>query len=231
MIKLKLNMRCLLGLLGILWGSETMALPPGFVYLKDIDPTIIQDMKYPTKDNFLGRPVAGYTKHTCILTKEAAVALAKLQQQLLAQNMSLKVYDGYRPQLAVDDFIAWSKDVNDQKMKLSFYPNINKVDFFKLGYVAEKSSHTRGSTVDLTLVQFHTTSSQPTELAMGTQYDFMDELSHTLNANIQGEELKNRLFLKKIMQEAGFDPYEKEWWHFTLKDEPYPDTYFNFPVD
>lgn len=216
--------------LGLLITTSVNALPSGFVYLKDINPTIIQDMRYPTSNNFIGRPIAGYEKATCILTQQAASALSALQKELLAQHLSLKVYDCYRPQMAVNDFIVWSKVVNDQKMKQSYYPNVNKADFFKLGYVAAKSSHTRGSTADLTIVQLHNGNQPPTELPMGTHFDFMDERSHALSPNIQGEARKYRLFLRNMMVAAGFVPYDDEWWHFTLKNEPYPDTYFNFPV-
>lgn len=207
-----------------------MVLPAGFVYLKDIDPTIIQDVKYFTHDNFIGRPIKGYAAAECILTKEAALALSKLQQTLLPQKLSLKVYDCYRPQTAVDDFIAWSQDASDQKMKQEYYPRVDKADFFKLGYIAAKSSHTRGSTVDLTIVHLSVNNAKPIDMIMGTNFDFMDELSHPLNSDILEEEKHNRMFLRTMMQEAGFEPYDKEWWHFTFKNEPYPDTYFDFPV-
>lgn len=215
-------------LVGVLCGSSCMALPTGFVYLKDIDPTIIQDVKYFTHDNFIGRPINGYAAAECILTQEAALALSKLQKILLSQKLSLKVYDCYRPQTAVNDFIAWSKDTSDQKMKKDYYPRVDKGDFFKLGYIAEKSSHTRGSTVDLTIV--HLSGKKPIDMNMGTHFDFMDELSHPLNPDIHDEGKNNRMFLRRMMQEAGFEPYDKEWWHFTFKNEPYPDTYFDFPV-
>jgi D-alanyl-D-alanine dipeptidase len=210
--------------------GKSMALPTGFVYLKDIDASIIQEMKYLTDDNFLGRPVKGYEAAVCILTLEAAQALKLIQQKLLKHSLSLKVYDCYRPRIAVEDFISWSKDATDQKMKKAHYPNIDKADFFKLGYVAEKSSHTRGSTVDLSIVRTFGVSGKTIDLNMGTGFDFMDELSHPLTPHIQGEAHSNRLFLRKLMQEAGFMPFDKEWWHFTLKNEPFPDTYFNFPV-
>ncbi|MCD6038985.1 MAG: hypothetical protein K0S27_385 [Gammaproteobacteria bacterium] len=215
-----------------LYGSQSMAnLPSGFVYLEDVDPTIIQDMKYHTHDNLIGRPIKGYESAKCILTKEAALALSHLQKTLLPQHLSLKVYDCYRPQIAVDDFIAWSQDVSDQKMKKNYYPRVNKADFFKLGYIAEKSAHTRGSTADLTLVYLQANNKKDAvDMAMATHFDFMDELSHTLNPQVEGKERENRLFLMNKMRAAGFLPYDKEWWHFTLENEPYPNTYFNFPV-
>ncbi len=204
-----------------------MSLPNQFVYLKDIDPSIIQDMKYFTHDNFIGRPIAGYEAAQCILTKSAALALAQVQQKLKQQSLSLKVFDCYRPQIAVNDFIQWSQDPTDQKMKEQYYPRVNKADLFTLGYIAAKSGHTRGSTVDLTIVHIKHPSQQ---LDMGTHFDFMDEFSHTFSEHIQGEKRENRLLLRNLMQEANFNPYDKEWWHFTLKNELFPDTYFDFPV-
>ena len=180
----------------------------------------------------------------------ARPVLAKVQQELLKQHLSLKVYDCYRPQIAVNHFIAWSKDINDQKMKAEFYPRVDKKDFFKLGYVAEKSSHSRGSTMDLTIVPIPSPATdtykpgQPLvaciapfgtrfndgSIDMGTGYDCMDELSHIDNQQLNKTALKNRKLLSDLMQKYGFQPYLQEWWHFTLKDEPYPNTYFNFTV-
>ena len=203
-----------------------MKLPPLFVNLSDIDSTIIQDMKYYTDDNFMGRRMTGYEAPVCIMTEPAALALAKIQKKIKEQSLSLKVFDAYRPQMAVDDFIAWSEDAADQKMKQQYYPRVNKADFFELGYLGKKSSHTRGSTVDLTIVNVITGA----ELDMGTMFDYMDELSHTMNPVIQGHARENRLILRDVMIEAGFEPYPLEWWHFTLRDEPFPETYFNFVV-
>lgn len=205
-----------------------MSLPAGFVYLNEIDTSILIDMKYYTEDNFIGRRIQGYEAPVCIMTLEAAVALSKLQQHLLMQDMSLKVFDAYRPQVAVDEFIRWSEDASDQKMKADYYPHIDKVDLFDLGYLAKKSSHTRGSTVDLTIV--HLSQYAPTEIAMGTRFDFMDELSHPACDQVSNEIRFHRFFLRELMQEAGFLPIETEWWHFTLDHEPFPDTYFNFHV-
>lgn len=225
-------------------------IPENFVHLKDIDPTIQQDIRYHSHHNFIGHPIKGYLSPTCILTKPAAQALAKVQHELLKQNLTLKVYDCYRPQMAVDEFITWSSDPADQKMKAEFYPRVDKKNFFKLGYVAEKSSHSRGSTVDLTIMP-NTTPTTDTykpgqalvactapygkrfkdgSIDMGTGYDCMDELSHSSNQSLNKTALKNRKLLSKLMQENGFKPYPEEWWHFTLKSEPFPDTYFNFLV-
>ncbi|MGB6976311.1 MAG: M15 family metallopeptidase, partial [Gammaproteobacteria bacterium] len=203
-------------------------LPPGFVYLKDIDATIVQDIRYSTYHNFIGRPIKGYETGECILTKPAALALANTQKELQHAALSLKVYDCYRPQMAVDDFIAWSQQPNAQQMKAEFYPRVNKVDFFKLGYVAAKSSHTRGSTVDLTLVpisnlaqeQYHPGQKliacfvpylkrfHDGSIDMGTGFDCMDELSHNDNNAINLVAYHHRLLLKKLMEKYGFVPYQ-----------------------
>jgi D-alanyl-D-alanine dipeptidase len=221
--------RLIFPLLAAFFLEKTMAFPEHFVYLKDIDPTIIQDVKYATRDNFIGRPVAGYPiTAQCILTRPTALALADIQKKLKSESKSLKIFDCYRPQSASNDFLAWSKDESDQKKKAIYYPRVNKIDFFKLGYVGEKSGHSRGSTVDLTIVKIQP-GQQPYQLDMGTHFDFMDEWSH-FSAPVSQKAQANRRFLRDLMQQAGFKPYDKEWWHFTLKDEPYPDTYFDFPV-
>ncbi len=206
--------------------TNSMALPTEFVYLKDMDKSIIQDIKYFTNDNFIGRPIKGYKIPQCILTRKMGTYLSNIQQKLKLKELSLKVYDCYRPQAAVDDFIAWSHDIYDQKMKGAYYPNIEKANLFKLGYIAKKSSHTRGSTVDLTLVSLKTGE----ELDMGTHFDYMDNKSFVFAGDISREAKNNRFFLRKIMQENGFKTYDKEWWHFTLKDEPFPGTYFHFLI-
>ncbi len=206
------------------------ALPNDFVYLKNIDPSIIQEMKYAGSDNFIGRPIPGYQAATCILTREAAEGLKRVQHTLLQKSLSLKVYDCYRPQAAVDYFVAWSRDARDQKQKANFYPSVNKADLFKLGYVAAHSGHTRGSTVDLTIVRLRAHHA-PVNLNMGTHFDWMDPASHSLNPTVKGQALQHRLLLRRLMIHAGFTPLAEEWWHFTLKKEPFPTTYFNFPIE
>lgn len=201
--------------------------PTDFVYLADVAPDIQQEVRYYGKDNFLGRPVKGYHKPICMITLKAAQALIKVQRELKAKGLAIKVYDCYRPQVAVDDFIAWSKDAHDQKMKAEYYPRVNKADFFKLNYVATRSSHTRGSTVDLTIID----PNNGHEVDMGTHFDFMDELSHPLNRHVSYQQYSNRMLLRNVMIKAGFEPIETEWWHFTLKAEPYPYTYFNFEIE
>jgi D-alanyl-D-alanine dipeptidase len=196
------------------------AFAQNFVEIRTIDPTIAVEARYATSHNFIGRPITGYHAEKCFLTPEAANALGKVQGELRAYGMSLKVYDCYRPQRAVNDFMAWAKDESDQKMKKEFYPRVDKRDAFKLGYIAEKSGHTRGSTIDLTIAG----------LDMGTTYDFFDELAHTANPNVSAEARRNRLLLKSVMEKFGFRGYEYEWWHFTLANEPFPDTYFDVEV-
>ncbi len=225
-------------------------LPEGFVYLKYIDASIQQDMRYATRHNFVGHPIDGYFAAECILTKSAAVALSQVQKELKASSLSLKVYDCYRPLQAVSEFIAWSQLPDQQQMKVEFYPRVDKADFFKLGYVAEKSGHTRGSTVDLTIVSIPVRQTavysgqkplvacfapflarfQDGSIDMGTGFDCMDEFAHNDNTDVSVVAQMNRQLLKKLMEKHGFLPYEKEWWHFTLKNEPYLNTYFNFPV-
>ncbi len=209
--------------------DAALMLPQDFVYLKDIAPTIQQDIRYAENNNFVGKQLAGYESPVCIVTKPTAFALFKIQEDLNRKGLGLKVFDGYRPQMTVDEFIAWSKDSNDQKMKQEYYPHVNKADFFKLGYVAAKSGHTRGSTVDITIINLKTHQ----ELDMGTHFDFMDELSHPFNLKVSEKQYQNRQLLNQLMSQYGFIPLNQqdtEWWHFTLKNEPYPDTYFNFPI-
>lgn len=206
-----------------------MLLPDNFVYLEDIDASIIQDIKYFSHDNFIGRPIKGYLDSRCILTLPAALALTKVQKTLQQQSLSLKVFDCYRPQTAVNDFIDWAKEPHDQKMKSSFYPRVDKANFFDQGYIAkERSTHSRGSTVDLTIVRLAPDQTN-IDLPMGTSFDFMDKLSNYYATEISEEARSNRLLLREVMQTA-FIPYDVEWWHFTLKNEPFPDQYFDFPV-
>ncbi len=224
--------------------------PDGFVWLSDVDPTIEQDIRYYGDHNFLGRPVAGYEAPECVLTRQAAEALAAIQAELAQSRLSLKVYDCYRPQRAVDDFIAWAEVAEDQATKAEFYPRVDKARFFELGYVARKSGHTRGSTVDVAIVPKDHAIQRPyisgealvdcalpasqrfpdTSIDFGTGFDCMDEKSHHGRTDIPVVAQMNRLALKGIMERRGFAAYSEEWWHYTLKDEPFPDTYFDFAV-
>jgi zinc D-Ala-D-Ala dipeptidase len=221
-----------------------------FVSISDVDSTIIVEARYFGSHNFLGRPVAGYEAPLCLLTRDAAVALAAVQDELRTFGMSLKTYDCYRPQQAVNDFVAWARDTADTAMRAEFYPRVHKRDLFSDGYIAERSGHSRGSTVDLTIVTLPPAEQpafvpgQPlvscTEPAgrrfadntidMGTGFDCFDPLSHTANPAVGPVAARNRLLLRSLMDKHGFRNYAREWWHFTLRNEPFPDTYFDRPV-
>lgn len=221
-----------------------------FVSIQDVDPSIVVEARYFGDHNFIGRPIKGYLAGKCLLTKEAATALAAVQAELRPQKKSLKVYDCYRPQRAVNDFMEWSKDTADQKMKAEFYPRVDKKDAFKLGYIAEKSGHSRGSTVDLTIIPVPapkqaeykpgqklvdcTASAKKrfkdNTLDMGTGYDCFDSMAATANEKIAVQAKKNRQLLKSVMEKHGFVNYGQEWWHYTLANEPHKDTYFDVEV-
>lgn len=201
-------------------------LPKGFVYLNDIDATIQKEMRYLTTNNFIGKPIDGYIHNCIIVTKETATALHKIQTVLAKRGLGLKIFDAYRPQQAVNHFVRWAKVLNDTLKKQEFYPNIPKSKLFKLGYIASKSGHTRGSTVDLTLIDLKTKK----ELDMGSPFDFFGIQSHPFYKNITKKQQENRILLRNVMLNNGFKPYDQEWWHFTLKNEPFPKTYFNFLV-
>ena len=198
----------------------------GFVLLSDYVPGIIQEIRYFSTYNFVGERVDGYEEPISLLTKEAARALKDVANMANVQGYRLKIFDAYRPAKAVKHFVLWEIEDLDQKMKTFFYPDIDKHDLFKLGYIASQSSHSRGSTVDLTLVDMDTGK----ELDMGSPFDFFDEISHPDYKGITEEQYNNRMTLQKLMVGGDFEPIDTEWWHFTLKDEPYPATYFEFPV-
>ncbi|MCC3767530.1 M15 family metallopeptidase [Streptomyces sp. UNOC14_S4] len=224
--------------------------PKDFVALSEVDPTIVQEMRYFTGHNFTGHRVDGYRRPVCLLTRPAAEALHRAQRALLPQGYSLKVYDCYRPQRAVDDFVAWAKDLGDQRMKQEFYPRVDKTRLFDDGYIAAKSGHSRGSTMDLTLVRLPARPTRPyrpgeplvpcyapkgqrfpdNSVDMGTGFDCFDTLAHTLDPRVRGAQREHRLLLKSTMERAGFTNLPEEWWHYTLRGEPFPDTYFDFPV-
>lgn len=189
-------------------------------------PGLALDMRYAGSDNFVGRPIAGYEAPRCLLTPQAARALARVQASLAPDGLGLKVFDCYRPRQAVADFAAWARDPADTRMKAAYYPRTDKADLFRLGYIAERSSHSRGSTVDLTLIRL----GGGTELDMGTPFDLFDPASATDFPGVSPVQAHNRYRLRDAMIRAGFAPYAQEWWHFTLKGEPYPDTAFDRPV-
>lgn len=224
------------------------ALPEGFVYLDDVDPTVIQHLRYYTNENFVGKRLEGYKSNKVILTRQTAEALSTIQKELLKDGYSLVIYDAYRPQRTVDFFVKWAADISDQVEKEKYYPTINKADVFKLGYVAAKSGHTRGSTVDLTIIKTNTPLKaielQKRQLTdgswipfledgtvdMGSSLDLFGEASHHDSTLIAPEFLRMRNYLRNIMKKHGFNDYNEEWWHYTLQNEPFPDTYFDFEV-
>lgn len=206
--------------------SPTTQLPEGLVYVHDYIPDLDVELRYLTDHNFVGMPIEGYHANTLILTKEATEALKKVQEEVRYQNMCLKVYDGYRPQRAVNHFVTWAKDLGDTINKRDFYPEVEKQFLFREGYIASRSGHSRGSTIDLTITDGNT--GEP--LDMGGPYDFFGEQSWLSYTNITEVQQQNREMLQTVMQAQNFRNYPKEWWHFTLRWEPFPDTYFDFPV-
>tara|TARA_B110000114_G_scaffold117808_1_gene123458 strand:+ start:443 stop:1111 length:669 start_codon:yes stop_codon:yes gene_type:complete len=206
---------------------SSQTLPKGFSYVSEIDATIKKELRYGTSNNFIGKPIDGYLKDSLIISTPAAKALKEIQTKLILSGLSLKIFDAYRPQQAVDHFVRWAKVMNDTLMKQLYYPDVQKSELFTLGFIASKSGHTRGSTVDLSIVDVKTNK----ELDMGSSYDFFGEKSHPFYKKITEAQMKNRMLLRTIMIKNGFIPYDNEWWHFTLKDEPYPTTYFNFLIE
>jgi len=212
--------------LQILSGGLQAQLPNGFVYVEDMIPDIEVKLSYYSHQNFVGDTIDGYRANKLILTLETVLALAKVQSHLQSQNLCLVVFDGYRPQTAVDHFVHWAKDLNDTLMKSVFYPEVEKQYLFRDGYIASKSGHSRGSTLDLGLVNGNTGEL----IDMGTPFDFFGEASGINYLNLTDTQIKNRQILQEVMQRFGFRNYPKEWWHFTLRNEPFPDTYFDFPI-
>jgi D-alanyl-D-alanine dipeptidase len=200
--------------------------PSGFVVLADYVPHIVQEIRYYSSYNFIGERIDGYEEPCALLTIEAARALKSVSSEMLVQGYRLKIFDAYRPACAVKHFVLWGIEDQDVRMKPYFYPDLQKQELFALGYIAKQSSHSRGSTVDLTLLDMKTGK----EVDMGSPFDLFSEVSHPDYKGITDEQFKNRMALQRVMVRNGFVPLDCEWWHFTLKNEPYPDTYFNFPV-
>lgn len=232
---------------------STEAREKGFVYMHEVDPTILISPRYASRENFVGVPIEGYKKCEVVITRQAAEALQRVQADVFRDGYSLVIYDAYRPQRAVENFVRWSSDMNNQAQKYQYYPRVNKSDVFELGYIAKRSSHSRGSTVDLTLIKrenkLHDVRESSRVLLdgfaikflddgtvdMGSSFDLFDVASHYQNELIPAEYMEMRIYLKEVMEKHGFENYAKEWWHFTLKNEPYPasqdDSYFNFVIE
>ncbi|MCB1777356.1 MAG: M15 family metallopeptidase [Candidatus Competibacteraceae bacterium] len=205
------------------------ALPDGFVDVQQAAPSIRLDLRYYTDHNFVGTRIDGYQASRAILTRPAAEALGRIQHELASFGLGLKLFDAYRPQQAAEHFMRWARDVNDTRMKAEFYPDVAKSALFKEGYIAEKSSHSRGSTVDVTLAPLHA-ANPAAELDLGTPFDWFGPESWPDSPAVTPAQRAHRLLLRLVMEKHGFQPYAQEWWHFTLAHEPFPDTYFDFPV-
>ena len=199
----------------------------GFVVLSEAVPDVILEIRYYSTYNFVGDRIDGYEEPVALITKEAAAALREVSDEMLAKGYRLKIFDAYRPQKAVTNFMNWALDAEDARMKEYFYPELEKDVLFPQGYIAEHSGHSRGSTVDLTLFDMATQK----ELDMGGTFDYFGIESHPDYTGITDEQYANRMLLREVMLRHGFVPLAEEWWHFTLENEPYPDTYFTFPVN
>jgi len=207
--------------------SQVQKLPKGFSYLKDIDATIQRELRYCNHNNFIGIPIDGYNDDILITSTKTANALKKAQAEFLKKGFSLKIFDAYRPQTAVNHFVRWARKKNDTLMKSQYYPKLNKRNLFRLGYIATKSGHSRGSSVDLTIVNTKTGE----DVDMGGPYDFFGSISHISYTKLTKKQKENRRILIQTMSKNGFRPYKNEWWHFTLRNEPFPKTYFDFPIE
>ena len=202
-------------------------LPQGFSYAKDKIPDLEIDLRYAKKNNFVGQKIDGYTTEKAILSTKTAEALFAAQQEFGRMGLGLKLFDGYRPQRAVDHFVRWAKIPSDTLMKAEFYPNITKSELFKKHYISTHSGHSRGSSIDVTLIDFNTCE----ELDMGSSYDFFGKISNLDYQDLNAKQRSNRELIQRIMIKYGFRPYAQEWWHFTLNNEPFPKTYFDFVVE
>jgi D-alanyl-D-alanine dipeptidase len=199
--------------------------PAAFVDAAAVVPGLVLDMRYAGSHNFVGRPIDGYEAQRCLLAQPAAAALAEVARDLAPRGLVVKAFDCYRPARAVANFVRWARDLDDTAGKAEFYPDVDKRTLFRDGYIASHSGHSRGSTIDLTLAR-----SDGRALDMGTPFDFFSPKSWTADPTISAEQHANRMLLATAMRRRGFHGYDKEWWHFTLRDEPFPETYFDFPV-
>ena len=212
--------------MGIDYKNRVTMDPSDFVVLADYVPQIVQEIRYYSTYNFIGDRIDGYEEPCALLTKEAARALKAVSNEMIVRGYRLKVFDAYRPACAVRQFVLWGIEDQDIRMKPYFYPDLEKQELFVKGYIASRSSHSRGSTVDLTLLDMQTGK----EVDMGSPFDLFSEVSHPDNRDITPDQYENRMALQQVMVRNGFTPIDCEWWHFTLAEEPFPDTYFEFPV-
>lgn len=205
-----------------------LEIPEDFVFIEALIPGLVVELRYQGTDNFLGQPVDGYQGARPMLTRAAAEALARVQQDLAPFGLGLKVFDAYRPQRAVDHFVRWARDLQDVRMQARYYPRVDKSRLFVEGYIADRSGHSRGSTVDLTLVELSPEGVPGRELDMGSGFDFFGPESWPTSGVPDAGQRAHRALLQALMLRHGFKPYDQEWWHFTLAREPYPDRYFDF---
>ena len=201
--------------------AEVNSMLPASVPLMELE------IRYSTSNNFVGEPISGYGAAKALLSIEAVQALSKVQIQLTKKGMGLKIFDAYRPQRAVDHFVRWATDIEDNAKKQQYYPNVKKSNLFREGYIAKQSGHSRGSSIDLTMIDLDS----GTEIDMGSSWDFFDPISWPSSKAVTREQRANRKALQTIMLENGFRPLREEWWHFTLENEPFPNTYFDFSID
>jgi D-alanyl-D-alanine dipeptidase len=250
---IKLRLIILLMVITVSAVAENMILeknrPTDFINVQQVIPQLQTDIRYDSDHNFVGRKIKGYEDPVCLLSRQAANALKTVETQLLVKGLTLKAYDCYRPQTAVNDFAHWATEINNVTMRDEFYPTINKANLFKQGYIAYQSGHSRGSTIDLTIVPLNShipvydpqaklvacTAPQQqrfpdNSLDFGTGYDCFSPMAHPSYQNLSAKAKANRMLLQSLMKQVGFQPLSTEWWHFTLVDEPYPNTYFDFPV-
>jgi zinc D-Ala-D-Ala dipeptidase len=204
--------------------TQAQERPASFIDAATVVPGLVVEMRYAGENNFVGRSIDGYEKPVCLLTRQAAHALAEVAHDLAPRGLKLKAFDCYRPKRAVAHFLRWAHAIDDLKNKSDYYPEMEKRHLFTDGYVSSRSGHSRGSTIDLTLV------GAEGELDMGTPFDFLSPRSNTSNPTVSAQAHKNRMLLASAMSKRGFRPYAKEWWHFTLRREPFPETYFDFLV-
>tara|TARA_B100000614_G_scaffold259293_2_gene283541 strand:+ start:134 stop:823 length:690 start_codon:yes stop_codon:yes gene_type:complete len=229
MVKINISFKIIL-LLFVQFSFSQKGLEKGFEYLDEFIPNIVFDLRYGSEDNFTGKVVKGYENPRPISTIEMAKALKEVQIYLELRGLGLKIFDAYRPQKAVDYFFEWSKVKTDTLMKSKYYPNEKKENLFKHGYISKLSGHSRGSSVDLTIIHLIGEKAGE-EIDMGSSWDYFGEKSSISSTKINLIQRKNRIILKNLMQTFGFLPYEKEWWHFTIKKEPFPNKYFDFPTN
>jgi D-alanyl-D-alanine dipeptidase len=225
MLKLCLVLAAVFGTQVALAQERVQERPTSFVDAATVVPGLIADMRYAGSHNFVGRPIDGYEAPRCLLSQAAAAALAEVARDLASHGLHIKAFDCYRPTRAVMNFVRWARDLKDTAGKAEFYPDVDKRTLFRDGYIASQSGHSRGSTIDMTLAN-----DDGRELDMGTPFDFFSPRSSPADPTVTPEQHANRMLLAAAMRRHGFRPYDKEWWHFTLRGEPFPDTYFDFPV-